>query len=366
MSRISEKQVFPSAVWRFGESWGDRGWNRAWKQIICLLLGAWFLVFVGDVQATSNGNLTHDVSTPAMVSAVVAVDGLLPIPLEVAKPRTNEECMKCHKEPHLTSGRLDGSLAKLQVELEPFKKTLHGKKLECIDCHEDAASARHCRSGFQKINCLACHSKIEGLFPLGARDRLKKKKIRIPKRKMVGDSYYQSQHGKALLAGKENAPNCYHCHTRHYIFGAKSKLSTVNRANLTKTCGSCHKERKISTLLEHLTTFRFEAHRKGDMSFDYDRGNCIDCHQGEAVHGLKVNEALCVRCHDTKAKIKGVALAGLGPFHLYPDYENQYSIWCLRNFYGLLVLLLLVGAGCGLLLFILRRSADYYRKEGGE
>ena len=183
---------------------------------------------------------------------------------------------------------------------------------------------------------------------------------------MVGDSYYQSKHGKALLAGKDNAPKCFNCHTRHYVYGAKNNISTVNRANLTETCANCHKEREITTLLEHLTTFRLEAHRKGDTSFDYDRGNCIDCHQGEAVHGLKVNEAPCARCHDTKVKVKSVALAGFGPFHLYPDYENQYSVWCLRNFYGVLVLLLLVGAGCGLFLYILRRSADYYRNEGGE
>lgn len=350
MSRMREKQIFSAMA------------QCLIKGLGCLLLVVGLLIFSTQAQATTHDAVAHETTPPILVSE----DGLLPIPLEVAKPRTNEECMKCHKEPHLTSGRLDGSRAELHIEIEEFKQTLHGKKLECIDCHEDAASARHCRSGFKKINCLACHSKIEGLFPLGARERLKKKKIRIPKRKMVGDSYYQSQHGKDLLAGKENAPNCYHCHTSHYIYGAKSKLSTVNRANLTETCGSCHKERKISTLLEHLTTFRFEAHRKGDLSLDYDRGNCIDCHQGEAVHGLKVNEAPCARCHKTKVKVKKVALAGLGPFHLYPDYENQYSVWCLRNFYGVLVILLLVGAGCVLFLYILRRSADYYRKEGGE
>ncbi len=360
MFRMTEKQNFPAVIRRFAGS-------QAWQQVLCLSLVVGLLLLVGDAQATNHGTVSpnpaiHETVTPVMVST----DGLLPIPKEVAKPRTNEECMKCHKEPHLTSGRLDGSLAVLQVKLEPYKKTLHGKKLECIDCHEDAASARHCRSGFQKVNCLACHSKIENLFPLGAHERLKKKNIRIPKRKMVGDSYFKSKHGKALLASKENAPNCYHCHTRHYVFGAKYEQATINRANLIETCGSCHKERKISTLLEHLTTFRFEAHRKGDMSFDYDRGNCIDCHQGEAVHGLKVNEAPCARCHNMKIKVKGVALAGLGPFHLYPDYENQYSVWCLRNFYGVLVLLLLVGAGCALLLYILHRSADYYRKEGGE
>ncbi|MBN2807889.1 MAG: hypothetical protein JXR80_00150 [Deltaproteobacteria bacterium] len=360
---MSEKQKFTA------ENRSSRN-GRAWRPRFGLLLVFGLIFFTGQAQASGHESPVSDtlatVKVDATAPVMVSADGLLPIPLEVAKPRTNEECMKCHKEPHLTSSRLDGSPAKLQIELERFKESLHGKKLECIDCHEDAAAARHCRSGFQKVNCLACHSKIEGLFPLGAHKRLQEKKIRIPQRKMVGDSYYQSKHGKALLAGKENAPKCYSCHTRHYVYGAKEENSTVNRANLTATCSACHKERQVTTLLEHLTTFRLEAHRKGDMSFDYDRGNCIDCHQGDAVHGLKVNEAPCARCHDSKVKVKSVALAGLGPFHLYPNYEKQYSIWCLRNFYGVLVLLLLVGAGCWLLLYILRRSADYYRKEGGE
>ncbi|MBN2705795.1 MAG: hypothetical protein JXR89_05065, partial [Deltaproteobacteria bacterium] len=298
---------------------------------------------------------------------MVAEDGLLPIPLEVPKPRTTEECMKCHKEANLASGRLDGSRALLQVDPKIYQQTLHAQKLECVDCHEDTAAARHCRSGFAKVNCLACHSDSEGLFPFGARKRLAEKGIKIPKRKLMTDSYYlQTKHGKALLAGKKDAPNCYDCHTRHYIFGARIEQSTVNRANLTETCGSCHKERKLSTMLERLSTFRLEAHRKGDLSFDYDRCNCLDCHQGEAAHGEKVSDAPCGRCHDTKRTEKEISLAGLGPFHLYPDYEKQYPVWCLRNFYGLSVLLLLFGAAGALLLFVLYRSAGYYRKEGGE
>ncbi|NPA24484.1 MAG: hypothetical protein GXO34_01490 [Deltaproteobacteria bacterium] len=297
----------------------------------------------------------------------LAADGLLPIPPEKIKPRTNEECIKCHKEKHLAAGRLDGSAARLYVDYELFKQTKHGKKLECIDCHEDAAASRHCRSGFKKVNCLACHSKIEGLYPYGARERLKKKGVRMPKRKLVGDSYYKkSKHGKAFLAGKKDAPNCYNCHTRHYIFGKRDLRSSVNRKNLVETCSACHKERKLDTLLEKMAAFRLEAHRKGDMSYDYDRGNCIDCHQGTAVHGLKINDAPCSRCHDSSKKVKGVSLAGLGPFHLYPDYENQYPVWCMRNFYGLMLLLLVAGAGLWLFYYVLKSAAAYYRKEGGE
>ncbi|RLB71591.1 MAG: hypothetical protein DRH03_05675 [Deltaproteobacteria bacterium] len=349
---MSEKQNFPVAI-------GN------WTKGLCLILLLVGLL-AGGTQVQANEIHNSESQKPVTLNGSGNGD-LLPIPIEVPKPRTNEECIKCHKEPNLTSGRLDGSKADLHIEYKLFKETLHGQKLECIDCHEDAASARHCRSGFQKVNCLACHSKIKGLYPFGAQERLAKKKIKIPKRKIVGDSYYKdSAHGKALLAGKKDAPNCFNCHTRHYIFGKKSAKSTINRFQLTQTCSVCHKDRKVETLLEKASTFRVEAHRKGDLSFDYDRGNCIDCHQGEAVHGLKVNDAPCSRCHNTKAKIDGVKLFGFGPFHLYPDYEKQYSTWCVRNLYGILLLLLLAGLGCCLFIYILKRSADYYRKEGGE
>ncbi len=334
--------------------------GRRWLPF--MLVGLVLLFSVPVLNAAVHGDGETSVK-PAQAGS----DGLLPIPPEKAKPRTNEECIKCHKEKHLAAGRLDGSAARLYVDYELFKLTKHGQKLECIDCHEDAAASRHCRSGFQKVNCLACHSKIKGLYPYGARERLQKKGIRMPEKKLVGDSYYKkSKHGIAFLAGKKDAPNCYNCHTRHSVFGKRDERSSVNRKNLVETCSACHKERKLDTLLEKMTTYRVQAHRKGDMSYDYDHGNCIDCHQGTAVHGLKVSDAPCSRCHDTSKKVKDVSLAGLGPFHLYPDYENQYPVWCLRNFYGLMLLLLVAGAGLWLLYYILKSAAAFYRKEGGE
>jgi len=358
MLKMSAKRIFPGCPRSFS------GGARLLALLIlgCGLLGAGMM---RPVPVLASGHEAVSETAPALAAA--GREELLPIPPEVAKPRTNKECLKCHGKKHLAAGRLDGSEARLYVDLELFKQTKHGQKLECIDCHEDAAASRHCRPGFQKVNCLACHSKIKGVFPYGARERLQKKGVRMPKRKLVGDSYYRkSKHGQAFMAAKPNAPNCYGCHTRHYVFGKRDKRSTVNRANLVTTCGACHKERKIDTLLGRLATFRLQAHRKGDLSFAYDRDNCIDCHQGNAVHGERVSEAPCARCHDTTKKIKGVALAGLGPFHLYPNPETQYPVWCTRNLYGVLLLLFGAAVVVGLLFFILKAAAAYYRKEGGE
>lgn len=363
MLKMTAKQIFP----------GGQCFQAGSLRMLAVLLLAGGLLGFGMVRpgtALATGHQAETVFAPTPASSSLAAAGsekLLPIPPEVEKPRTNKECLKCHGKKHLAAGRLDGSAARLYIDLERFKQTKHGQKLECIDCHEDAASSRHCRPGFQKVNCLACHSKIKGVFPYGARERLKKKGVRMPRRKLVGDAYYRkSKHGKAFLAGKKNAPNCYNCHTRHYVFGKRDQRSTVNRENLVNTCGACHKERKIDSLLEHLSTFRLEAHRKGDLRYDYDRNNCIDCHQGDAVHGDQVSEAPCRRCHDTTRKVRRVALAGLGPFHLYPNPDTQYPVWWVRNLYGILLLSFGALLLLGIFYYVLRAAADHYRKEGGE
>jgi len=42
--------------------------------------------------------------------------------------------------------------------------------------------------------------------------------------------------------------------------------------------------------------FRIKAHEKGDFSKDYY--DCINCHQGDVIHGKKISKVRCIRCHD--------------------------------------------------------------------
>ena len=54
-------------------------------------------------------------------------------------------------------------------------------------------------------------------------------------------SYADSYHGLAIKGGKLTAANCASCHGVHNIFRSTDPRSTVNAANLGKTCGQCHK-----------------------------------------------------------------------------------------------------------------------------
>ena len=53
-------------------------------------------------------------------------------------------------------------------------------------------------------------------------------------------SYADSYHGLAVKEGKLTAANCASCHGVHNIFNSSDPRSTVNAANLAKTCGQCH------------------------------------------------------------------------------------------------------------------------------
>ena len=54
-------------------------------------------------------------------------------------------------------------------------------------------------------------------------------------------SYMDSYHGEKLRLGfPEKVAGCADCHTAHDILPPKDPKSTVNPANLVKTCGQCH------------------------------------------------------------------------------------------------------------------------------
>ena len=53
-------------------------------------------------------------------------------------------------------------------------------------------------------------------------------------------TFEDSYHGLALRAGSQTVANCASCHGIHNIFPTSDPRSTVNPANLARTCGACH------------------------------------------------------------------------------------------------------------------------------
>jgi cytochrome b subunit of formate dehydrogenase len=134
-------------------------------------------------------------------------------------------CGQCHKE-----------IAR------QFNESVHGVALkngardapDCTNCHGEhlilepssPASALNA-ANISVQTCGRCHAdtRLARMYDLPV--------DRVP-------SYADSYHGLAVREGQLTAANCASCHGVHDILRSSDPRSTVNAANLRKTCGQCH------------------------------------------------------------------------------------------------------------------------------
>jgi cytochrome b subunit of formate dehydrogenase len=122
-----------------------------------------------------------------------------------------------------------------------YENSVHGKALRsgvmeapaCTDCHgehdirspEDATSPVYAASISR--TCSACHE-AEGIVS----------KFRLPSDRV--STFEESYHGLAAQYGSLTVANCSSCHGYHDVLPSSDPASSVNKANLPKTCGKCH------------------------------------------------------------------------------------------------------------------------------
>jgi len=139
--------------------------------------------------------------------------------------RVPETCGTCHNEIARTYQQsVHGEAVRIGVKDAPVCVDCHGEHLilEPKNPHSPVNAAH-----VSAETCGRCHSstRIAKLYDLPA--------DRVP-------SYAESYHGLALKGGKLTAANCASCHGVHNIFKSADPRSTVNTANLARTCGQCH------------------------------------------------------------------------------------------------------------------------------
>ncbi len=132
-----------------------------------------------------------------------------------------------------------------------------------------------------------------------------------------------SAHGRIGANGKP-AATCKDCHSVNgdmtTVFPAENPNSTVNRANMTKTCGACHQDSAPS--------FHFSIHGSKGEAGNAKAASCADCHGshsifpgweiGSTVSRANTAETVCIKCHsdkvsDYEASAHGVALKAGNP-----------------------------------------------------
>lgn len=169
-------------------------------------------------------------------------------------------CTDCHGS-HLISGpqeqesmlhkaNIPKVCGKCHVQIyNEYKTSIHAKSLSqgklespaCTDCHgehtltvvKDPGSKVYAKN--IPTTCAKCHEDQTLIAKYGlASGRY--------------SSYIGSFHGVAIKYGNITVANCTSCHEVHRILPASDPESSINKANLSQTCGKCHPQLKGAVL----------------------------------------------------------------------------------------------------------------------
>lgn len=123
-----------------------------------------------------------------------------------------------------------------------YQTSVHGVALArgnwqsavCTDCHGIHSIKSHldpqstvAAQALARSTCAACHEGVRLAQEFG-----------VPSQR--ASTYLDSYHGLASKMGSGIVANCASCHGVHNIYKSTDPRSTVNHANLAKTCGQCH------------------------------------------------------------------------------------------------------------------------------
>ncbi len=134
-------------------------------------------------------------------------------------------CGKCHNEIEKTYlASVHGQAMLASVRDAPVCTDCHGEHL--ILSPNNAASPVSAGQ-VSTVTCGRCHG-----------DTALARRYNLPADRVP--SYADSYHGLAMREGSQTVANCASCHGVHNIFASSDPRSTVNPANLAKTCGHCH------------------------------------------------------------------------------------------------------------------------------
>jgi cytochrome b subunit of formate dehydrogenase len=121
-----------------------------------------------------------------------------------------------------------------------YRQSIHGQALArgnpdvptCDYCHREhpqIAGERHAgiRAAGVVATCVSCHE-----------DPGLQRRYHLPANRLV--TYLGSYHGASQRLGDTRTANCASCHGAHFILPSSDPRSTINKANLARTCSPCH------------------------------------------------------------------------------------------------------------------------------
>ena len=259
-----------------------------------------------------------------LAALVLASTSALSATAPAPTPGVNETCLMCHadKDAKSAAGK------SIAVDADKFKASVHGgMSLKCTDCHSDVSAQKLPHADKLKpVDCATCHDKAVAEYAgtahgvarkggnavaancvdcHGTHDILRSKDpasrtnhlnleatcsrchgndAMVLNGKMPGgnvaNKFHDSIHGKSLLgAAKLSAPECTDCHGTHNIRSRNDEKSTVSRAHVPDTCGTCHQAERAAFIKGQHGKLR----QDGNMAAP----GCTDCH---SAHGIQQHD----------------------------------------------------------------------------
>ncbi len=261
----------------------------------------------------------------------------------------DQDCLRCHGEPNLRETR-SGQAVSLFTDRDELARSRHAR-IACVQCHtggDPADATRPCRTIAAKVDCSICHTEIVDqyresrhgqLFAQGSPDApecadchsphgtLGKNDSNSPtfsrnvpalcakchrtgqkaavrykgSQQRVVENYLESIHGKGLMqAGLTVTANCADCHSAHRELPAADPRSSVNRANVARTCSKCHRG-----IYEQFTE---SVHSPAVTRDGKKLPVCSDCHSAHSIQRTDLSNFRlhimdqCGRCHEKIAE----------------------------------------------------------------
>jgi predicted CXXCH cytochrome family protein len=261
----------------------------------------------------------------------------------------DQDCLRCHADPNLKGAR-SGQTVSLFTNKDELAHSRHAK-IACVQCHtggDPADATRACRTMAPKVDCSICHAatveQYRGsthgqLFARGnpdapecgdchsAHGTLGKADSNSPTfsrnvpalcarchrtgkqaavrykgaQQNIVENYLESIHGKGLMqAGLTVTANCADCHSAHGELPASDPRSTVNPANVARTCSKCH--RGIYEL------FTESVHSPNVTHTGKKLPVSSDCHSAHSIQRTDLSNFRlhimdqCGRCHERIAE----------------------------------------------------------------
>jgi len=179
------------------------------------------------LRAGKNGTSSASGKPPAVCTDCHGVHGIRRASdpnSSVARAHLPETCGKCHEGIY-----------------REWKESIHGQAVAqgikaapvCTDCHGEHTirSPQDPESSVYPQHIVATCSKCH-------EDQRLQRAIGLPTLRL--STYRQSFHGIMNRYGQSTVAHCASCHGAHNILPSSDPRSSVNPANLQKTCGTCH------------------------------------------------------------------------------------------------------------------------------